>query len=193
MALGDELSSIDFKSMIGGPLDAVVRAQAQSAQTSVDFIKAVGFDANDGTPTMVTFSYMKPVEDKDGDGNPTGTVTPTKYDLTVPILTMLPIPFIRVEETTIAFNAKINSVQESSTTSSHDLSTQLSVKGGWGPVSASLKASYSYKKSSSSNSKIERTYSLSVNVRAVQDELPAGTERLLGILENSIQEVPSSP
>ena len=42
MAIGDELSSIDFQSMIGGPLDAVVRAQAQSAQTSVDFIKAVG-------------------------------------------------------------------------------------------------------------------------------------------------------
>ena len=191
MAIGDELSSIDFKSMIGGPLDAVVRAQAQSAQTSVDFIKAVGFDANDGTPTMVTFSYMKPVEQKDQDGNVTG-VTPVKYDLTVPILTMLPIPFIRVEETTIAFNAKINSVQESTTTSSHDLSTTLSVKGGWGPVSASLKASYSYKRSSSNSSKIERTYSLSVNVRAVQDELPAGTERLLGILENAIQEVPAA-
>jgi len=28
-------------------------------------------------------------------------------------------------------------------------------------------------------------------VRAVQDELPAGTERLLGILENTITEVPS--
>ncbi len=192
MAIGDELSSIDFKSMIGGPLNAVVQAQAQSAQTSVDFIKSVGFDANDGTPTMVTFSYMKPVETKDSDGNVTG-VTPTKYDLTVPILTMLPIPFIRVEETTIAFNAKINSVQESTTTSSHDLSTSLSVKGGWGPVSASLKASYSYKKSTSATSKTERTYSLSINVKAVQDELPAGTERLLGILENAIQEVPSTP
>lgn len=33
MAIGDELSSIDFESMIGGPLNAVVRAQAQSAQT----------------------------------------------------------------------------------------------------------------------------------------------------------------
>lgn len=191
MAIGDELSSIDFKSMIGGPLDAVIRAQAQSAQTSVDFIKAVGFDQNDGTPTMVTFSYMKPIEQKDSDGNVTG-VTPTKYDLTVPILTMLPIPFIRVEETTIAFNAKINSVQESQTASSHDLNVALSVKGGWGPVSASLKASYAYKKSTSSSSKIERTYSMSVNVKAVQDELPAGTERLLGILENSIKEVPAA-
>jgi len=176
--------------MIGGPLDAVVRAQAQSAQTSVDFIKAVGFDEDGNTPTMVTFSYMKPVETTDGQGNT--TVTPTKYDLTVPILTMLPIPFIRVEETTIDFNAKINSVQESTTTSSHDLSAKLSVKQGWGTGSAKLTASYSYKKSTSSSSKIERTYSLQVHVRAVQDELPAGTEKLLGILENAIQETPSA-
>ena len=191
MAIGDELSSIDFKSMIGGPLDAVVRAQAQSAQTSVDFIKSVGFDADSNEPTMITFGYMKAVETRDGDGNVTGT-EPKKFDLTVPILTMLPIPFIRVEETTIAFNAKINSVQESSTSSSHELNSKLSVKAGWGPVSAKLSASYSYKKSSSSSSKIERTYSLSVNVRAVQDELPAGTEKLLGILENSITEVESA-
>jgi hypothetical protein len=190
MAIGDELSSIDFQSMIGGPLDAVVRAQAQSAQTSVDFIKAVGFDEDTKTPTMVTFSYMKPVETTDANG--ATTVTPTKYDLTVPILTMLPIPFIRVEETTIDFNAKINSVQESTTTSSHDLSTSLSAKGGWGPVSVKLKASYSYKKSSSASSKTERTYSLKIHVRAVQDELPAGTEKLLGILENAIEEVPSA-
>lgn len=191
MAIGDELSSIDFQSMIGGPLDAVVRAQAQSAQTSVDFIKAVGFDEDGNTPTMVTFSYMKPVESQDGNGNV--VVTPTKYDLTVPILTMLPIPFIRVEETTIDFNAKINSVQESSTTSSHDLSTKLNLKQGWGTGSVKLSASYSYKKSSSASSKIERTYSLQIHVRAVQDELPAGTEKLLGILENAIKEVPSAP
>jgi hypothetical protein len=190
MAIGDELSSIDFESMIGGPLNAVVRAQAQSAQTSVDFIKSVGFDSESNEPTMITFSYMKAVEIRNDQGEVTGT-EPKKFDLTVPILTMLPIPFIRVEETTIAFNAKINSVQQSTTSSSHDLNTKLSVKAGWGPVSAKLSASYSYKKSTSSSSKIERTYSLSVNVRAVQDELPAGTEKLLGILENSITEVES--
>jgi hypothetical protein len=68
MAIGEELSRIDFQSIIGGPLDAVVQAQAQSAQTSVDFIKAVGFDEDSNEPTMVTFSYMKAVETKDGDG-----------------------------------------------------------------------------------------------------------------------------
>ncbi len=67
MAIGQELSSIDFQSMIGSPLNAVVKAQAQSAQTSVDFIKSVGFNASDakenpGKPTMVTFEYDKIIE-----------------------------------------------------------------------------------------------------------------------------------
>jgi hypothetical protein len=60
---GQELSNINFESMIGGPLNAVIKAQAQSAQTSVDFIKSVGFNApdaeNPGKPTMVTFEYTK--------------------------------------------------------------------------------------------------------------------------------------
>lgn len=189
MATGKEIASLDFESMIGGPLNAVVRAQTQSAITSVDFIKSVGFD-DDNKPTMVDFEYMKPVENTAADG--TVTVTPEKFKLTVPILTMLPIPFIRVEETTIDFNAKINSVQESTTSSNHNLNTTLSAKGGWGPVSASLKVSYSYQKKSSSGSKTERTYSMQIHVRAVQDELPAGTERLLGILESAIEEVPAA-
>lgn len=193
MAIGDELSSIDFQSMIGGPLSAVIKAQAQSAQTSVDFIKSVGFNAADaddpGKPTMVTFAYNKPIESKDAEGVITTTVAP--FFLTVPILTMLPIPYIRVEEVTIDFNAKINSVVESRTASSSELKSSLGIKAGWGPVSAELKCSYSNKKTRSATDKTERTYSMAIHVQAVQDELPAGMEKLLGILENSIQEVPN--
>lgn len=194
MAIGDELSTIDFQSMIGGPLLAVIKAQAQAAQTSVDFIKSVGFNASDATenpgkPTMVTFTYDKILETKDAEGRITQTITP--FNLTVPILTMLPIPYIRVEEVTIDFNAKINSVSETTTTNSSELKASLAVKGGWGPVSAELKCSYSNKKSTSATEKTERTYSLAIHVRAVQDELPAGLEKLLGILENNIKDVPA--
>lgn len=196
MSIGQELSSIDFQSMIGGPLNAVIKAQAQSALTSVDFIKSVGFNAPDakedpGKPTMVKFEYDKLMEVRGADGTITQKVTP--MSLTVPILTMLPIPFIRVEEVTIDFNAKIQSVEESTTASSSELSATLGVKVGWGPVSAELKCSYSNKKSTSATSKTERTYSLIIHVRAVQDELPAGLDRLLGILENNIEETPTSP
>ena len=69
---GKELSSIDFASLIGGPLNAVVKAQAQAAMTTVSFIKEVGFkkvdtefEAGDNSatedPIYVTFKYPKEI------------------------------------------------------------------------------------------------------------------------------------
>ncbi len=186
MSIGQELTSINFQSMIGGPLCAVIKSQAQSAQTSVDFIKSVGFNS-DNKPTMVDFIYQKSIE---STVNGVTTVTTAPYTLTVPILTMLPIPYIRVQEVTIDFNAKIDTVTESTTASSSELNASLSAKAGWGPFSAQLKCSYSNKKSSSTTDKTERTYSLNIHVLAVQDELPAGLEKLLDVLESSISEAP---
>lgn len=66
---GQELSSINFAGMIGGPLTAAVDAQTQAALATVDFIKSVGFtpDVEDdttgeitpGSPVYVTFKYPK--------------------------------------------------------------------------------------------------------------------------------------
>ncbi len=189
---GEELSAINFESVIGGPLTAVIRAQTQAALASADFIRSVGFksvDPNDPAkgiePVMVTFAYKRDVT-KIEDGEE--VTTPTKHELTVPILTMLPIPFIRVEEATIDFNAKIVSTEYMDTSSKFGIDAELKAQASWGWGSASLKVNVSYQKTTTSGSKVERNYSMGVKVRAVQDEMPAGTERLLAILENVIKE-----
>jgi hypothetical protein len=215
---GKELSSIDFGAMIGGPLDAVIEAQAKSALTTVDFIKQVGFD-QDKKPIYVEFEYDKLVEKQKTDGSDellfinsegkevtdssttTGTgndaVTvqntpameeaPQDMQLKVPILTLLPIPFIRVEEMTIDFNAKINSMSKNTNSSSFGIKGSLEVKQKWLGGSAKLNVSASYKKQRSSTSETKKTYSLAIHVKAVQDEMPAGMERILNILEENIQ------
>ncbi|WP_067897276.1 DUF2589 domain-containing protein [Nocardia vaccinii] len=182
MAIGQEISSLDFSAMIGGPLIAVVKAQAQSAQATADFVRKVGFTA-DGKLETMSFSYYKNSTPTDAKGT---TSDLTKID--IPVLTMLPIPCLRIQETVIDFNAKINSVEETQTTSSSDLSVDAQAKAGWGPFSAKLKASYSHKSSNSQGQKVERQYGMSVNVKAVQDELPAGLDRLLSLLEGGIGE-----
>lgn len=281
-----ELSSIDFESMLGGPLVAVVNAQAKAAMSSVNFIKTVGFESgtsedplkpDTGKPIYVTFEYDKevapyqpaipatldptvaitkpgtgltegphtlPLEGEGGSGGTVevtvtgGVITAVKLvnpgsgytkdpiatlkgsaaakngvvtakliggtkaqppqivpmKLKVPILTMLPIPFIRIEETTIDFNAKINSVEESTTDSTFKGSMEGSGKYAYPPLfsiaSVKMKVSTSYQKNTSSGSRVERTYSMAVHIRAVQDELPAGLERILGILEDAISSTP---
>jgi hypothetical protein len=282
-----ELSSIDFQSMLGGPLIAVVNAQAQAAMSSVSFIKAVGFKPADttdpanpqvGDPIYVSFKYPKEIApftpevpaqitvtiDTPGAGytsppavTPTGGggtglaltaaldsnggvasisvvgPVPTSYTsaptlaiaappttgtqaaatatftaavpavaaqfqvmtLEVPILIMLPIPFIRIEETTIDFNAKINSVEEKKTDETFKIDASLDVKVQYPPAFAiatvNLKVNTSYQKNTQTGSKVDRTYSMAVHIRAVQEEMPAGTEKILGLLEDAIKAQPS--
>lgn len=282
-----ELSSINFDAMLGGPLIAVVRAQAQAAMSSVNFIKAVGFkqvagangaSPETGEPIYVSFKYPKEIAPyqpavgagivslsvgtggngyTDGDydltftgGNGTGAAgkatiqggslksvsltsagtgytaapivslagvgagsgavinvefrqaqeaVPAKFvemKLEVPILTMLPIPFIRIEETTIDFNAKINSVEESKSDETLKVDATLDAKVQYPPLfsiaTVNLKVNTAYQKNTSSGSKVDRTYSMAVHIRAVQDEMPAGMEKLLGILEDTIKSQPAA-
>ena len=182
MSYGNELAQIDFSSMIGGPLDAVIRAQAQAAMTTVDFIKQVGLN-KDGVANEVAFRYRRPGQSGDQD---------VEHSLVVPLLTIVPVPFIRVDETVIDFKAKIVGVNETERASSDNVSVSAEGSVGFAVWKASLKASYSHQSSSKSGSKEERTYGLNVRVRAVQDQMPAGLERVLGILENSIKDKPSA-
>lgn len=292
---GKELSSIDFKNLIGGPLVAVVEAQAQAALSTVNFIREIGFkqpaqnkgdEAEDlpttGEPIYVVFKYPKeiaPYEPAtassfsinvidgglgyvspkvsitgggggkdaaatariDGEGRITSIEitnagagytskpsvkiteesspkpaelkeatldvvfvsaapsTPAVFQemkLEVPMLSIVPIPYLRVDEVTIDFNAKINSMQTYEYTSSYGVDTKTDTKASGGfffaKASTSFSCSTAYKSSSKSTGQVERTYSLAVHVRAVQDELPGGMERILGILEDAIRSQPVS-
>ena len=174
---GEELGAIDFESVIGGPLVAVVHAQSQAAIATVDFIKSVGFNDNDEV-VNVEFKYSKTTPEGQSED----------YALNVPILTIVPIPFLRIEETNIEFNAKIASVEYQDTSDTKKLGVDLSARASWGIGSAKLKVSYSHQRSTRTGEKVTRDYSLTVKVKAVQEEMPGGMEKVMGILESLIQE-----
>jgi Protein of unknown function (DUF2589) len=96
----------------------------------------------------------------------------------VPLLAMLPIPSLRIEQVVIDFNVKLNSVESSSV--SDDLHVKADLAVGWGPVN--FKVSASYQRKTTTNVEVKREYALAVNVKAVQDEIPAGLEKVLGML-----------
>lgn len=162
-----ELGSIDFATIIGGPLDACVKAQANAAISTVSFIKEVGFDENKKL-IMVDFSYNKKGDSSEGD----------EVEIKVPFLAILNIPSFRIESCEINFNVKLNSTYTKDVKSEVGMST--GVKGGWGPVKFSVDVSA--KRSSSTGIKVEKEYSLGVIVKATGDEMPAGLEKVLGLL-----------
>lgn len=178
--LGKELASLDFANLIGGPLNAIVDAQARSAIATANFVQQVGFD-KDGAVRNATFRYSKPNADGDQE----------EFSLTVPFITMLPVPFVKIEEGEIEFNAKLTSTQQTSSASELAGSASVDASVNYWFVKASMKASASYKKTSSATEKVERTYEMRVRVLVKGTDLPAGMERLFGLLENSLEEVPT--
>ena len=174
--LVNELNSIDFKKMIGGPLQAAVDAQVASSMATVEFINAVGFKdaASGGGRELVMVDFTHERKDVKADGTPDNK----SVSIRVPLLAMLPIPSLRIEHVIIDFNVKLNSVESTQSTFSADVKTE--VKAGWGPVN--FKVSASIQRKTVTNVEVKKEYSLNVNVKAVQDEMPAGLEKILGIL-----------
>jgi hypothetical protein len=170
-----ELNNIDFKKMIGGPLQAAVDAQVASSIATVNFINQVGFtEDSNGKKELVMVDFTHSRKDVDTAGNPVTKEVAVK----VPLLAMLPIPSLRIEHVIIDFNVKLNSVETS--TVSDQLGINAEVKGGWGPVS--FKVSASYQRKTATGVEVKKEYALNVNVKAVQDEIPSGLEKILGIL-----------
>lgn len=186
-----ELNSLDFGVYIGGPLQAAIQAQNAAAMATVNFIKEVGFEPEvggvPGSIRYVNFKFKRQIPNPAFDpeaavstSNSPTTLADTEVD--VPLLAMLPIPNLRVDELKIDFNAKLTSVETANVSSEFAASAELGINY----KVVNFKASASYKRTSSRGTSVEKTYNLGVQVTAVSDELPEGLDRILTLLEDSI-------
>jgi hypothetical protein len=178
------LNSIPFSSLIGGPLTAAVQAQGQAAMTCIEFIERVGFttpdqnNPNNKVVKEVTFKYQKLNEEGQT----------ASFTLTVPILAIVPIPYLRIDEVLIDFSAKLSDSITTEQTSA--FTGNFSFSGGWGPVK--FRGGVSYKNDKSSKSSSTQDYNMSVKVRAVQAEVPGGMQKVLDMLEAALREAPAN-
>jgi hypothetical protein len=184
------LGSIPYGTLIGAPMTAAVEAQALAAQSSVDFIRSIGFENEDDTESFgavrqVEFTFTR--KDTDSDTDTTAT-------LKVLLLTIVPIPYLRIDDMTIDFTSKITEEMIRKTqrdrTTEAEASLSVSYKHFLSPVKVNFKGSISTKHSSSASTsnRYKTEHTININVRAVQDDLPAGMSRVLDILESAIAE-----
>jgi len=181
------LTAIPFGTLIAAPLKAAIEAQQMAARTTTDFIQEVGFNTDasgNKSAVNIVFQYERAGQ---------------TVNLVVPLLVILPIPFIAVEEITIDFKASISasasSVQSDETTVQKGASGSVSGHVGgrmWG-VSATFNANYSSKRDSKSTqeSKYSVEYTMDIHVSAKQDSMPAGLAAVLNILTSAISEKPA--
>lgn len=180
------LGALDFTALIGGPMDAIIKAQALAAKTTYEFINEVGLttdpDTGEKKPVNVTFQY-----------NNNGQVA----TLTVPLLVILTVPNIEVSSFVIDFIANISA--SSSSTEETSVDTDLGIEAEAeaslkvGPFSLKIraKANYSSKQHSKAaqESKYSVEYTMNVNVQGGQADMPAGLQTVLNILQGSSSSV----
>jgi len=179
---GAELASLDFRNIFGGPMTAVVKAQALAASTTTQFITEMGFDYDSVADVFnvrtATFSYDR-TEDN-------GTVI--SYTLTVPFIMLMPIPYIEINILSIDLNVKLTSLDTTESSSNFESYAEVGVGASWFGNSVNFKGGFAYKANSKQTGSVSRDYSLDIHVQCGQSGLPKGTERILDMLESIITE-----
>ncbi|RGN44420.1 MULTISPECIES: DUF2589 domain-containing protein [unclassified Bacteroides] len=178
------LQAIPFSTIIGSPLDACIKAQAMAAKTTWQFIQEVGMKKVDGKDDTkeavnVAFTFIQ-------NGN---TVR-----LNIPLLSIIPIPYIAIQNIDISFKANLSAASSTAEerVSNDQFNTDITGGGlfGWGMwgVKMSLKGGYSSKKDSraTQDSKYSVEYTMDVDIRAGQENMPAGLAKVLEILNSSL-------
>lgn len=121
----------------------------------------------------------------------------------VPLLTIIPIPFLGIRTMDVHFTAKITGMYDSSSSQFSDQShyssyssSSWSSGGLWGWIwgggghssnSYSSTASYSSNRNDASASE-SNELTMDIKIHACNESMPSGLSRILGILENSISE-----
>ena len=112
--IGKEMA-LPMEHIIGGPLQALIKAQSLAANATSDFIQQVGLEKLGVAPNQTskartvdfTFNRVNPPV-TNADGTVTAGTT-SAVNMSVPLLTIVPVPFIRIQEATIDFECTVSS------------------------------------------------------------------------------------
>jgi len=179
------LQALPFGTIIGGPLQACIEAQTNAAQATWKFIKDVGLTEKENgerTLTYVSFSYRK-------NGR--------EATINVPLLTIVPIPYLAIRDIDIAFKANISAASSASTQEHESLDVDWNMKAKASAnflvakASVEMNIGVSSKKDSTAtrDSKYSVEYTMDVAVKAGQEDMPAGMAKVLEMLNESIDTV----
>ncbi|KFC19664.1 DUF2589 domain-containing protein [Chryseobacterium sp. FH1] len=203
LSVAQQFSGLPIDSLIGGPLLAAAKANANMAYTQTQFLLDTCFNKdatnNNYSPIIINMELQNNVIGADANGNP--TVTPFTTVFNLPILTIIPLNSLAVDNVDIDFEMEVKSSfsedtkKEASTETSGNAGFEA--KAGWGPFSVTVHGSVSYdsKESSSDSTHYEKSNSAkySVKVHAGQLPLPKGVLTIIDAYSKNITPVQLPP
>ena len=172
------LQGIPFKNLIGGPLSACIQAQNDAAMTSINFINNVCLNEDKETgeksAIYVSFSFIQ-------NGR--------KVVINVPLIAIVPIPYIAINSVVISFKATVNGVESESSSTETEYESKGNKKstrksGLFRRKTTTINSTFSTKRDSKStqDSKFSVEATIDVAVHAGQESMPAGMAKILEML-----------
>lgn len=175
MAIAEQFAGLDMEQLIGGPLSAAADASTLLANSTADFINKVGFDSA-GKVRTVAFAYQKRSMNEDGTSN----LDEMKVD--VPMLAIVPIPNLQVDEVNILFDMEVKQSEKSE--QSLDLGARISGSLNMGIFKVSVTGNVSAHSSNTRSSDNSAKYH--VDVRATNHGTPEGLARVLDMMAANV-------
>lgn len=175
MSIAEQFAGLDMQNLIGGPLMAAADANMYLAQATAQFINDVGIDA-DGKVRTASFGYEKRTANEDGTSN----VDTMKVD--IPMLSIVPIPNLQVDEVNVLFDMEVKQSEKSESTT--DLGGSLTGSVNLGIFKVSITGNVSSHSSNTRSSDNSAKYH--VDVRATNHGTPEGLARVLDIMASCV-------
>ena len=172
------LQGLPFDNLIGGPLNACIQAQNDAAMTSINFINNVCLNEDKETgeksAIYVSFSFIQ-------NGR--------KVVINVPMIAIVPIPYIAINSVDISFKATVNGVESESSSTETEYEYKETKKstrktGLFRKKTTTINSTFSTKRDSKStqDSKFSVEATIDVAVHAGQESMPAGMAKILEML-----------
>lgn len=176
---------MELKQLIAGPLVATIDADSLSARRYLDYLFEIAFESYDrktgktGKLRMLTFTC-----NASEGGN-------RKQQVSIPMLTLMPLPLLQVKEAEFDFDIKILDAVTEKEEETFSLEKGKAIQPGQeGSSGFCMRASLAPKQGEgSSNSSVQQGLSanMKVHVKMQQADMPGGLANLLHLTANNVQ------
>ena len=182
---------MELQQLIAGPLVSTIEADALSSRRYYDMLQLIAFeDANEGDATvkrlrMLKFSYLE----TNAGGNRSKVVS-------IPLVTLLPLPLLQIQEADFNFDINILDAVSSSSDDSFDYGKGRIDKGSPAASPFRLRASLASKGgtgSYSEKSEQQLSANMKVHVKMRQADVPAGLSNMLRLTASNLQVEDAEP
>jgi hypothetical protein len=182
--MSQQFGNLPMEELIGAPLVAAANANRTMVMTNANFIQEVGLlKDSEGKITganMVDFAYK--MQDKEGKVQ--------DMSISVPLLAIVPLPALKVEEAEVTFSMQVNSSTEDTSETESEAGFEGSASYNAGIFKASVKVHGKTSAKSSHTRKSDNSAKYDVHVIARDNGIPEGLSRVLDIIHDAVTPVP---